>query len=93
MEVINDIVEQCKKDGVKDNVNGGKLVVSYRYDPSAFFKTFNMLNVSHLAKSIGVSSSLMRQYKTGKIYISEARKKQIEGGIHNLANELLQVRF
>ena len=31
MEVINDIVEQCKKDGVRDNVNGGKLVVSFRY--------------------------------------------------------------
>ena len=58
-----------------------------------FLKTFNMFNVSQLAKSIGVSSSLMGQYKTGKIYISEARKKQIESGIHNLANELLQVRF
>ena len=93
MEVISDIAEQCKKDGVKDYVNGGNLVVSYRYDPSAFFKTFNMFNVSHLAKAVGVNSSLMRQYKTGKIYISEARKKQIENGIHNLANDLLQVRF
>jgi len=33
--VIGDIVDQCKKDGVKDYVNGGKLSIAYRYDPSA----------------------------------------------------------
>ena len=92
-EVIRDIAEQCKADGVKDRVNGGNLAISYRYDPSAFFKTFDVFNVSSLAKTIGVDSSLMRQYKTGKIYISEARKKQIESGIHQLAQELLHARF
>ena len=93
LEVINDIVEQCKKDNVKDTVNSGNLDISYRYDPAAFFKTFDIFNVSSLAKAIGVDSSLMRQYKTGKTYISEARKKQIENGIHQLAGELLHVRF
>ena len=93
LEVIGDIADQCKKDGVQDCVNGGNLQISYRYDPAAFFKTFNMFNVSCLAKAIGVNGSLMRQYKTGKTYISETRKKQIEKGIHQLANELLHVRF
>jgi predicted RNase H-like HicB family nuclease len=93
LEVIGDIVNQCKKDGVKDQVNGGNLNISYRYDPSAFFKTFKMFNVSYLASVVGINGSLMRQYKTGKVYISESRKKQIEAGIHQLANELLQVRF
>ena len=92
-EVISDIVDQCKMDGVKDQVNGGNLDISYRYDPSAFFKTFDIFNVSSLAKFIGIDSSLMRQYKTGKTYISETRKHQIETGIHQLANELLQVKF
>jgi predicted RNase H-like HicB family nuclease len=93
LAVINDIVEQCKIDGVKDMVNGGNLQITYRYDPSAFFKTFDIFNVSSLAKAVGVDSSLMRQYKTGKTYISEARKKQIEYGIHQIAHELLNVRF
>ena len=93
LEVISDIVDQCKKDGVKDTVNGGNLDITYRYDPSAFFKTFKIFNVSYLAKTIGVNSSLMRQYKSGKTYISEARKKQIEKGIHQLADELLHVKF
>jgi len=93
LEVISDIADQCKIDGVKDQVNGGNLDISYRYDPSAFFKTFNIFNVSSLAKSLGIDSSLMRQYKTGKTYISEDRKKQIEAGIHQIANELLHVRF
>jgi predicted RNase H-like HicB family nuclease len=92
-EVISDIVEQCSMDGVQDYVNGGNLDISYRYDPSAFFKTFNIFSVSSLAKVIGINGSLMRQYKTGKTYISEERKKQIETGIHHLANELLQVKF
>jgi len=93
LEVISNIADQCKIDGVEDMVNGGCLDISYRYDPSAFFKTFKMFNVSYLAKTIGVNSSLMRQYKTGKTYISEARKKQIEKGIHQLANELLDAKF
>jgi hypothetical protein len=93
LEVISDIADQCKIDGVEDKVNGGRLDISYRYDPSAFFNTFKMFNVSYLAKTIGMNSSLMRQYKTGKTYISESRKKQIETGIHQLANELLDVKF
>jgi len=92
-EVIRDIVEQCRMDGVQDHINGGNLDISYRYDPSAFFKTFNIFSVSSLAKAIGINGSLMRQYKTGKTYISEERKKQIETGIHQLANELLHVKF
>jgi len=92
-EVISEIVDQCKIDGVEDKLNGGHLEIFYRYDPSAFFNTFKMFNVSYLAKTIGVNSSLMRQYKTGKTYISETRKKQIETGIHQLANELLDVKF
>ena len=92
-EVISDIVDQCKIDGVKDQVNGGNLDISYRYDPSAFFKTFDIFNVSSLARAIGIDSSLMRQYKTGKTYISETRKKQIETGIHQLANDLLHFKF
>ena len=93
LEVISDIVKQCEADGVKDQVNGGNLEITYRYDFSAFFKTFNMFNVSALAKVVGIDSCLMRQYKTGKTYISELRKKQIETGIHQLANQLIHVRF
>jgi len=92
-EVINNIVDQCRKDGVEDCVNGGKLEITYRYDLSAFFKTYDIFNVSSLARTIGIDSSLMRQYKTGKTYISEARKQEMENGIHQLANELLQVKF
>ena len=93
LEVIGDIVDQCRIDNVKDRVNGGNLDISYRYDPSAFFKTFDIFNVSSLARAIGIDSSLMRQYKTGKTYISETRKKQIETGIHQIASELLAVKF
>jgi predicted RNase H-like HicB family nuclease len=92
-EIIRDIVAQCEKDGISDYVNGGNLDISYRYDPSAFFKTFDVFSVSSLAKAIGINGSLMRQYKTGRTYLSEERKKQIETSIHHLAKELLHVKF
>jgi hypothetical protein len=47
-EVISDMADQCKKDGVRDRVNGGNLDISYQYDPSVFLKAFGNFNVSHL---------------------------------------------
>ena len=93
LEVVNDIVSYCREKGMTDNVYGGNIEFVYRYDPSAFFKTFNVFNVSSLAKAIGINSSLMRQYKAGKTYISETRKQQIEDGIHQLAGSMLHVKF
>ncbi len=38
--------------------------------PLRFLRLY-MFNVSHLTKVIGINGSLLRQYKTGKVYISE----------------------
>ena len=56
LEVIDDIVEQCEKDGVSDYVNGGKLAINYHYDPSLFFKSFDIINGASVDIAIGVYS-------------------------------------
>jgi transposase-like protein len=51
----------------------------------------NFLNVSKLAKTIGVNPSLLRQYKAGNTYISEKQAKKIETGLHRIGEQLLSV--
>lgn len=63
----------------------------YKYDISAFFDMFEFLNVSKLAKKIGINPSLMRHYKRGDTYISDAQAGKIESCIHEIARELLSV--
>ncbi len=46
-----------------------------------------MINVSAFARYIGINDALMRQYKKGGTYVSEAQLKKIEKGINQLGNE------
>jgi len=92
-DAINEVVSYCKEKGIPDNINNGNISFDYRYDFSGFFKKFNVFNVSALAKTIGINSGLMRQYKAGKTYISYKRKQEIENGIHQLAGSMLNVKF
>jgi len=67
------------------------LEIVYRYDIASLFNYCNFLNVSKLAKTIGVNPSLLRQYKTGNTYISEKQAKKIEMGLHQIGEQLLSV--
>ena len=92
-EAINEVVSYCKEQGIPDNIYNGNIDFDYQYDLSDFFKTFDVFNVSALAKAVGINSGLMRKYKAGKTYISFKRKKQIETGIHQLGESMLKVNL
>ncbi|MCL2328384.1 MAG: type II toxin-antitoxin system HicB family antitoxin [Bacteroidetes bacterium] len=70
-----------------------KYTIEYSYDLSGFFKTFDVFDVSALASRIGINSSLMRRYKSGKTRASQSQKTIIAKGIHNLATQLSAVSF
>ena len=62
--------------------------VDFRFDISSLFEYFSMLNVSALARYLGINDSLMRQYRNGSAPISDKQLEKIEVGIHRLGTEL-----
>ena len=63
----------------------------YKYDVASVFNYLDCINVSKLAKRIGMNASLLRQYRSGKTYISESQAAKIEKGLHVLGKEPLTV--
>ena len=65
------------------------LTFEYKYDISAMFNVFDFLNASKFAVRVGISPSLMRQYKSGDTYISQKQAKKIEAGLHRIGQEFI----
>ncbi len=59
----------------------------FQFDISSLFEYYSMINVSAFARYIGINDALMRQYKQGGTYVSEAQLKKIEKGINKLGSE------
>ena len=66
------------------------LEFDYKYDIASFFDEFRWINISALAKVLGMNRSLLYQYKKGNTYISHAQMKRIEEGVHELGRKLLE---
>ncbi len=60
----------------------------FQFDISSLFEYYSMINVSAFARYVGINDALMRQYKQGGTYVSEAQLKKIEKGINRLGTEL-----
>ena len=67
------------------------IVFVYKYDISSLFNYFDWLNVSKVAKKIGLNPSLLRHYRGGDTYISEKQAAKIEAGLHKLGAELTAI--
>ena len=65
----------------------------YKFDLSSLFEYYSMINVSAFARFLGINDALMRQYRKGGAYISDAQLKKIEDGIHRLGNEFSRLRL
>ena len=66
------------------------LEFDYKYDIASFFDEFSWINISALAKVLGMNRSLLYQYKKGNTYISHRQMKRIEKGVHELGRKLLE---
>lgn len=58
-----------------------------------FFLTHREINVSGIAKIIGINPSLLRDYTYGWKNPSPKRVQEIQEGLHRYANSLMQVDF
>lgn len=72
---------------------GGKPVIEYRYDMSAFFQAFPFINASELAKSVGINPSLMRKYKSGIVKAGTQQKNIIQNKFNDIVERLRVVKF
>lgn len=65
----------------------------FAFSLSSLFEYYSMINVSAFARFLGINASLMRQYRKGDTYISEAQLSRIEDGIHRLGAEFSSLRL
>lgn len=63
----------------------------YENEIASIFKRFPQLNVSEVARSMGINKSLLSKYIYGIKKPSEQRKMQIKQTLHTLGEELLGV--
>jgi len=65
----------------------------FKYDIASMFEYYSWINVTQFAKKAGMNPSLMRQYSTGKAYISESQLSKIENTLHQLGTELTAIKL
>jgi len=94
-ENLESILEYYEEENkpVPKVLRSGTIEFDYRYDFSAFFKTYPIFNVSELAVMLGINSSLMRKYKNGLAFASAEQREKIESGIHSISEKLSMVQF
>lgn len=67
--------------------------LEFKYDFATLFEVYRIVNVTALGERLGMNSSLISQYITGKKEPSVKQKQKIERGLHDFANELLKFSF
>jgi predicted RNase H-like HicB family nuclease len=94
-DAVNAVLEvhARRKTSPEPWLNNGHLEFIYKYDMVSLFEHFGMLDVTNLAKRIGINPSLLRQYKSGLTFASDKQKQRILKGLHDLGEELLRVRL
>ena len=94
-EAIDSVMEELEERGYREGyeILFEEYTIEYVYDMSVFFKKYDYINVSALARKLGINESLMRRYSSGKAYVSQEQKTEIEKGIHDIGKELASVTF
>lgn len=92
MNSIEEIIESYKEDAQPVPVELTEQPEFY-FDVSSLFEYYSVINVSAFAKMVGINDSLLRQYKRGGTYISDAQLGKIEAGIHQLGLEFSSLRL
>ena len=90
---VTEIIQFYKEDGKELPDELKNIEFEYKFDISSLLNYYDWINTTKFAKKAGINSSLMRQYKIGKTYISETQTRRIESALHNLGKELTAVKL
>jgi len=90
---VQEIMQFYKEDRIElpDELKDIQFV--YKYDIASMFNYYDWINVSKFARKAGINSSLMRQYRMGKTYISDNQISKIENTLHTLGRELAGIKL
>lgn len=92
MNSVQEITESYAEDGIEVPAELSE-AIEFNFDISSLFEYYSVINISAFAKMVGINDSLLRQYKRGNTYISDAQLGKIEEGIHKLGKELSSLRL
>lgn len=90
---LKEIIQFAKEDGEEIPSELRDLEFEYKYDIASLFNYYSFINVSKFAEIVGINPSLMRQYKQGNTYISEAQTNKIQTALNALGKELQAVQL
>jgi hypothetical protein len=90
---VKEMLSSYSERGIEVPAELNGVEFEYKYDISSLFNYYNFINVSKFAQVAGINASLMRQYKTGKQYISENQVSKIEEAFHKMANEFATIKL
>ncbi len=65
----------------------------FKFDLASFFEYYSFINVTAFAKMIGINASLMRQYKKGGTYISNAQLEKIQNFVNTIGADFQRLRL
>lgn len=88
MECIDLVIEDLQAEGEEIPLCLLQREFIYQYDIASFLENFSWINVSALARRIGISPSLMRQYKSRTNFASEKQLRKIQEAVKDMAREL-----
>ena len=63
------------------------------YDLESFFEQYRIINVSQLAKRLGMTQSMLSQYTSGAKKAGEKQTRRILEGIRAVGRELAEIDF
>lgn len=84
-ELAEDMTEEEKSEKITAPV--------FHFDLSSLFEYYKVINVSAFARMFGMNDTLLRQYKKGNTYVSDAQVARIEDNIHKLGAELASLKL
>lgn len=92
-EAIAFHIDGMDQDGLTIPLNfKGEISLHFSFDVETFLNHYDQIFTRRaLSRITGINESLLSQYATGLKHPRPAQAKRIEKGLHELANELLQI--
>ena len=87
------IINFCEQLDAFYNLPTTKSCFDIKYDIASFLDQFNVLNIVEIGKMANIRPSVMKNYKAGIKYPTIEHVLSIENSIHNLANQLKNIKF